>query len=217
MLAAIIPAFHETDAIATVVKNTLPHVDRVVVVDDGSKDGTDAAAREAGAEVVVHPENRGKGAAMETGVAAVAADIYVMLDADGQHDPSDIPQLVKGLEGSTMCIGSRFLGDISQMPFQRRLSNRLVSGICTLTTGIHLTDVQSGFRAFRGEHAAELVRGFERYTVEVGMVLRAADLSLVVTETPIIAVYGDERSKVNPLVDGLRVIRLLVGHLLGRR
>ena len=199
------------------VKRTLPHVDCVVVVDDGSQDGTAAVAREAGAEVVVHPENRGKGAAMETGVAAVDADVYVMLDADGQHDPVDIPQLVKGLDGSAMCIGSRFLGDITQMPFQRRLSNRLVSGICTITTGMRLTDVQSGFRAFRGEHAAELVHGFERYTVEVGMVLRAADLGLAVTEAPIVAVYGDERSKINPLVDGFRVIRLLVGHLLGRR
>jgi glycosyltransferase involved in cell wall biosynthesis len=214
--AAVIPAFNEAATVAGVVSRAFPHVDAVVVVDDGSRDGTGEAAREAGARVVAHPVNRGKGAALQTGVSSLEAESYVMLDADGQHDPADIPRLLAALEGSDLVIGSRFLGDLGRMPLQRRLSNRLVTGACALATGLRVSDVQSGFRAVRGEHAAELVRGFERYTVEVGMVLRAADLGLRVGEVPITAAYGEARSKLSPLRDGLRVTGLLACYLLGR-
>src|SRR3989338_6274277 len=122
---AIIPAYHEASVIAGVVRKTVSFVDEVVVVDDGSEDRTGETARAAGDRVYTHVLNRGLGAALSTGMAAAlkrGADVIITLDADGQHDPVEIPNFVRAINEKKVdaVIGSRFLGK-TEMPALRRV------------------------------------------------------------------------------------------------
>ena len=110
-VVAVIPCFNTEPFIAEVVSKARKYVDQVIVIDDGSRDGTAEAARAAGAVVVSHEKNRGKGAAMKTGVENTDADIIIFLDGDGQHDPEDIPKIIEPiLRGKVdLAIGSRCL------------------------------------------------------------------------------------------------------------
>lgn len=152
-VTAVIPAYHEEKSVGSVVAEVRPHVSSVLVVDDGSHDQTSQVARAAGATVLRHPINRGQGAAEQTGTdyaIANGADIVVHIDADGQHDPSDIPKFVATLASGDVdvVLGSRFLGSAPNLPFLRRWV--LYAGILFLRlfSGLRLTDSQNGFRAF---------------------------------------------------------------------
>jgi polyprenyl-phospho-N-acetylgalactosaminyl synthase len=133
----------------------------MIVVDDGSTDGTFAVARAAGAEVVRHPINLGQGAALQTGFTRaleLGAKWIVTMDADGQHDPADGQRLVllARENGWDVCLGSRFLGGAIGMPRGRRALLRLALAFQRLTTGLRLTDVHNGLRAL-SRRAAMLV------------------------------------------------------------
>jgi glycosyltransferase involved in cell wall biosynthesis len=151
----LIPAFNEERRIAAVIssiKSALPGAD-VLVVDDGSRDGTAAAARRSGAIVVSHPFNMGYGAAIQTGYKYArdkGYDYLVQLDADGQHDPTCIPSLLAPvMDGDAdIAIGSRFLGSSYQPPLARRAGMALFCRIVSLVTGLSVTDTTSGFQAF---------------------------------------------------------------------
>jgi glycosyltransferase involved in cell wall biosynthesis len=151
----LIPAFNEERRIAAVIsgiKSAVPDAD-VLVVNDGSKDNTASAARQAGAIVVSHPFNMGYGAAIQTGYKYARDKEYaflVQLDADGQHDPACIPELLSPVvEGKAdIAIGSRFLGNSYQPPFARRVGMALFRRIVSLVTGETVTDTTSGFQAF---------------------------------------------------------------------
>ncbi|WP_369425456.1 glycosyltransferase family 2 protein, partial [Methanothrix sp.] len=150
-MVAILPAFNEETSIGSVVLLTRMYVDRVIVVDDGSSDRTAEVARLAGAEVIRHPTNMGKGAALRTGfMAAEGADVIVTLDSDGQHDPADIPRLIQPvLHGEAdMVNGSRYLrGNRKDTPLYRRVGQRVLDMATNLDSGLRVTDSQSGFRA----------------------------------------------------------------------
>ena len=158
-LLVAIPAYNEAETIGAVVRDATAHADRVLVVDDGSTDGTVAAARDAGAEVVEHRTNRGYGAALKSAFVeadAEGVETLVVLDADGQHDASDIPRLVDRLEppGTQVVIGSRFVdGSKSTLPAYREFGIRLVNVLTNLSLGVvrsesWVTDTQCGFRAY---------------------------------------------------------------------
>ena len=152
IIAAILPAFNEEISIGSVVIRTKCYADRVIVVDDGSTDHTAEVAELAGAEVIRHPENRGKGAALKTGFASLDGEmVIVTIDTDGQHDPSDIPKLVEPiLKGEAdMVNGSRYInGNKKDTPFYRRLGQIVLDNATRLNSGLNITDSQSGFRAF---------------------------------------------------------------------
>jgi polyprenyl-phospho-N-acetylgalactosaminyl synthase len=161
---AVIPALNEAPRVAQTVQNVRGYVDNVILVDDGSQDETSERAREAGAIVVRHAINRGQGAGLRTGTAAallLGADVVVHVDADGQHDPEFIPQLIEPLKNNEADIvfGSRFLGEAPQgMPATRKMLLAAAKAFNAIAMGIPrtVTDPQSGMRALNRVSAASL-------------------------------------------------------------
>jgi len=160
-IAVVVAAFNESRPIAAVVRQLLPHCSACIVVDDGSTDGTAAAAAAAGAVVLRHVVNRGQGAATLTGIRYALTgdpDVIVTFDADGQHDPYDIPALVAPvLDGrADIALGSRFLGRTEGMPRSRRLLLRGGILFTRVFSGIRVTDVHNGLRAWSRRAADQL-------------------------------------------------------------
>jgi hypothetical protein len=139
-VVAAIPCYNTEKTIAEVVAKTKEYVDQVVVIDDGSSDMTAVTARSAGATVISHDKNRGKGAAMKTAMAGIDADVLVFVDGDGQHNPADIPKLLEPiLQGNAdFVIGSRYLSDSnrSNNPFHRKASNAAASFVITFVISV---------------------------------------------------------------------------------
>lgn len=194
----IIPAYNEEVAIGSVVSNCLKHSD-VLVVDDGSSDNTRDVALKAGAKVIKHPKNRGKGAALKTGMEYALNEGYsamVMLDGDGQHDPEFIPELVRDLDEPGMIICSRFLeGPPPGMAIQRRFSNKLTTYLLKLATGYHITDSQCGFRIFSKDAVHVFLDiSYDDYEFESEMLYQSSLNGLYVREIPIPSSYHGEKS-----------------------
>lgn len=192
---AVIPAYNEATVIADVVRRTNPFVEEVVVVDDGSTDGTGEAARTAGALVYTHVINRGLGATLATGIAAAlqrGADVLVTLDADGQHDPAEIPAFIEAIttRGVEAVIGSRLLQSTG-MPLIRRVYNRLGNLLTYVLFGVWTTDSQSGFRAFSRAGAMKLELKTNRMEVSSEFLKEIHDKKIPFCEIPCSVKYTD--------------------------
>lgn len=168
MIIAVIPAYNEGSRIASVIRAVKAYVQDVVVVDDGSTDDTAAQAKAHGARVIHHMDNSGAGAATMTGVEAarrMGADIVITIDADEQHDPNDIPSLLKPLQENRADIvfANRF-GQRNKIPVVRRIFNGIGNLVTLLATGRWVNDSQCGFKAFGPRAVQELnlrMSGFE--------------------------------------------------------
>jgi len=152
-IIAAIPCFNEERFIGSVVVKAKKCVDTVIVIDDGSTDATGEVACEAGAVVYRHGQNKGYGAAIRSAIEKgreLGADVMVVLDGDGQHDPKDIPHLIKAiLDGEAdVVLGSRFQGKYNEAPFYRHLGQRVLTTATNMTSGYRVSDSQSGFRAY---------------------------------------------------------------------
>jgi len=151
-IVAVIPAFNESERISDVVRKVLPYVSTVIVADDGSTDKTAEMAKQAGAQVVSHLENCGAGAATMTGIAAARRlhpDVIITLDADGQHNPDDIPDLVRPIEqGLAEAVFANRFGQRNRIPIIRRIFNGLGNIVTFCVTGKWMADSQCGFKAF---------------------------------------------------------------------
>jgi glycosyltransferase involved in cell wall biosynthesis len=161
-LWVVIPAYKEAARIRTTLAELLPRVSNIVVVDDGSPDGSGAAARSFGVWVLRHPINRGQGAALQTGIDFAllrGASVIVTFDADGQHDPADIPAMLAPLAAgeADVALGSRFLGHTIGMPLSRRIVLKLAVLFTRVVSRIKVTDTHNGLRAFT-RTAAQAVR-----------------------------------------------------------
>lgn len=210
-----IPAYNEEIAIGSVVLGSLKHADDVVVVDDGSNDRTVEIAWLAGAKVVSHAGNGGYGAAIKTcfeTAKRVDADIMVIIDADGQHNPDEIPILVREIvdSGSDIVIGSRFVNGNSKnqhIPAYRKLGMKVLDTATNTCTGKKLSDSQSGFRAYSrlAIHSLSL----DNCDMGIGseILIKAVERQLKISEAPIKVRYdiGDTSSK-NPLAHGFGVL-----------
>lgn len=209
-ITALLPAFNEEVSIGSVVLRTRQFADRVIVVDDGSSDRTAEVATLAGAEVIRHKENRGKGAALKTGFESLNGDsVIVTIDTDGQHDPADIPRLVAPiLQGEAdMVNGSRYLnGDKKDTPFYRRVGQKVLDTATNFDAGLSVTDSQSGFRAFSG-HAKDVFRFHQNgLAIESEMLADAAAAGLRIKEVEIGVRYDVDGSSEHPLTHGVRVL-----------
>ena len=211
---ALIPAYNEATTIAEVIKRTKPFVDRVIVIDDGSSDETKKIAKESGAYVVSHSMNRGLGAAIGTGMEVAKrlnADVAVTLDADGQHDPSEIPRFVDALEeGAEMVVGSRMLTRTG-MPWYRQVANFLGNIVTFILFGMWVTDSQSGFRAFSRRALEQLEVRTNRMAVSSELIAQAKQKRLRFAEIPIRAIYTTySLSKGQNFFVGLKTLGKLV-------
>jgi len=192
---AVIPAYNEGTRIANVVTSVMRYADAVVVVDDGSADGTGPAAAAAGATVVTHRSNCGAGAATMTGIEAarrMGAEAIITIDADEQHDPKDIPELLKPLrEGRADIVFADRFAKKNNIPFIRRFFNVLGNIVTVFATGKWLSDSQCGYKAFgpRAIRDVDLkMSGFEFCTEIVRESVRH---KWILVQVPIKVVYSE--------------------------
>jgi glycosyltransferase involved in cell wall biosynthesis len=191
--AVLIPAYQAGDTVGAVVSGAKRHAARVLVVDDGSTDATAASAAEAGAEVLRLGTNRGKGAALRAGLQRLLATPgthVAFLDADGQHDPEDLPALLSAArEGDEFVIGSRMARPEETPPIRYR-TNEIGSRILTRMTGHEIEDGQSGYRVVSSRVLSRLDLNSEGYLIETEMLLKAARHVKRFRHVPIRVVYG---------------------------
>lgn len=210
-LSIILPAKNESAAIGAAVAGIRQHYPdaEVLVVNDGSTDNTAVVAESAGARVVSHPYSKGNGAAIKSGARAATGDILVFMDADGQHDPADIPRLLAKLEeGHDMVVGARQAG--SQANVGRGLANGFYNRLATYMTGHKVEDLTSGFRTVRASKFKEflylLPNGFSYPTTSTMAFFRAG---YSVAYEPIHAAKRVGKSHIKPLQDGMRFLLII--------
>jgi glycosyltransferase involved in cell wall biosynthesis len=210
-ICALIPAFNEAPHIATVVEKAREHVAEVVVIDDGSGDGTADIARAAGATCLQSPTNWGKASALRAGIAFARDhnfDYVITLDGDGQHLPEDIPVMIRVAEehGADLVIGARCF-DRTRMPRSRYFSNIIGSRLASKLVGREVRDSQSGFRLFRLDKLdGEKLRS-RYYELEMEILIKMARSGCTIAHAPIRTIYddGQARSKMKPVRDTVRV------------
>ncbi|MBV9297914.1 MAG: glycosyltransferase family 2 protein [Verrucomicrobia bacterium] len=210
---AIIPAYCEGRFIGGVVRQVLQYVQAVLVVDDGSVDDTAAEAEAAGATVIRHTINLGKGAALKTGLEhAVSLDaaFYLFLDGDGQHDPTEIPAFIDAINWSNadLVVGNR-MRNLEPMPLIRRWTNQLMSWQIGRICKIPVPDSQCGFRLARKNLLPVLMAPSNRFEFESENIILAARGGFRLCFVPIRTIYTDQRSKIRPLRDTWRYLRLI--------
>ncbi len=211
-LSVVLPAKNEALSLPGVLKKIRAHYPEaeLLVIDDGSTDNTGELARNAGARVVRHPYSLGNGAAVKAGARAAAGEILVFMDADGQHDPADIPRLLAKLdEGYAMVVGARTAA--SQASPWRRVANGLYNRLASLMTGYRILDLTSGFRAARAKHFRTflylLPNGFSYPTTSTMAFFRSG---FPVAYVPIKAHKRQGKSKIRLVHDGLRFLVIIM-------
>ena len=187
-IVAVIPAYNESETIAAVIDQTREYVDHVVVVDDGSTDGTAAIARDHGATVIEHVFNTGVGGAVRTGYQYAIRhdyDFVVQIDGDGQHDPAYIPDLLERAEDNDMVIASRYLNEsFQEYPLIRKLGITFFTRVVNTLGGVDITDVTSGFRVYRVSALRQILHRSDKHWA-VEQTLEAAKNGQRITEVSI--------------------------------
>lgn len=211
IISVVLPAKNEAGAIGQTIEQilALQLVDEVIVVNDGSSDQTLQVAEQAGAKVISHPYSKGNGAAIKTGARHAQGEIIIFMDADGQHDPNDIPQFIKKLEqGYDLVVGARQKG--SQASLGRGFANAFYNKLATYMTEHQVEDLTSGFRAVRAEKFRDflylLPNGFSYPTTSTMAFFRAG---YSVTYIPIHAAKRIGKSHIRLLRDGTRFVLII--------
>ena len=217
-IVVCIPAFNEAPNIGNVVKKAHSYADEVIVCDDGSSDSTYDEALKAGAVVIRHPSNKGYGAAIKTLFGAAKereADVMVTVDSDGQHNPDQIPRVIKPiLQGeSDIVIGSRFLTeqDKRKVPAYRSFGIKAITKLARLSSYRQLTDAQSGFRAYSKKALSKIELVEEGMAVSTEILMRAGQRNLLVKEVPITIDYDvEDASTHNPITHGIGILSTII-------
>ncbi|MCQ6963416.1 glycosyltransferase family 2 protein [Methanolobus chelungpuianus] len=215
-VVAAIPAFNEEIAIGSVIVRARQHVDEVLVIDDGSADSTAQVAELMGATVLRHSQNAGKGMALRTAFEWAIdkqVDILVTLDADGQHNPDEIPRIIEPIlwKKADIVNGARFLkGHSVKVPRYRRMGQEILTHATNMTADVKLNDSQSGFRAFSKDTFPAFRFNNAGMGVESEMVADASAAGFKITEVPITCRYDVEGSTFNPVKHGMNVLGSIV-------
>lgn len=210
-VSVVIPAKNESGSIVALIKRlqALDGLKEIIIVDDGSTDGTGDIAVELGVKVVHHPYSKGNGAAIKSGARSAAGDVIVFMDADGQHSPDDIPRLLERLEqGYDMVVGARQAG--SQANIGRGFANRFYNRLASYMTGQKIEDLTSGFRVVRRlkflQFLSLLPNGFSYPTTSTMVFFR---VGYSVCYEPIHAARREGKSHIKPIQDGIRFLLII--------
>lgn len=224
-IIAVVPAFNEASTILDIVERTRQHADEIIVVDDGSDDGTPELLDGSAIQLIRHATNRGKGASLLDGFrAAVArgAKFVVTLDADGQHRPEDIPKLVQcaGQNPGKIVIGSR-MADRASFPNARYQANQIANFWISWASGYLIDDSQSGFRLYPSEFLQRLPARYDRrkgFTLESELLIDAARAGRRSVSVPVPAIYSESHrpSHFRPVLDISRIVFMVAWKLLSR-
>jgi glycosyltransferase involved in cell wall biosynthesis len=229
--AAVIPAYQDEKHIGDIARRTRERLDHVVVVDDGSTDQTEQRAREAGAEVLVHAQNQGKGEAIKTGLTHWLGSAnsrtqagklsssgqdrqitwVILLDSDGQHLPEEIDRFLLAASkanGPTFFIGNR-MNDVARMPFVRRVVNRYMSNEISRVCGQKIPDTQNGYRMLHRQLIPDMLGGGHRFDYDTEALIIASRKGYRIESVPITTVYTDQVSKIHPVRDAIRFFKMI--------
>ena len=214
-VSIIIPVYREAENIADIVLRTRKVIDalgcsyEIIVVDDGSDDGTGEKAAGAGARVISHPYNIGNGAAVKTGIRNARGEVLVILDGDGQHAPEDIPQLLEKLGTYDMVVGARTRG--SETSFHRNIVNKIYNWFATYMCKRRIEDLTSGFRAIKADVARRFVYLLPNtfsYPTTITMAVVRSGFSLAYI--PIKTSRRKGKSKISLFNDGARFFLIII-------
>ncbi|NQT89835.1 MAG: glycosyltransferase family 2 protein [Candidatus Omnitrophica bacterium] len=210
----ILPAYNEAENISKVIKDIKALGIDTIVVDDGSGDSTRSIAEKEATYILSNPKRRGKGAALKDGFDYAKAngyDIMITIDADGQHDPSEIPLFLKKFQEAGPCvvIGNR-LSRPSGMPPVRIYTNRFMSRIISALCRQPIPDTQCGYRLFPKEAIASIDIEARKFEIDSELLVKLSRKGYRIESLPIRSIYGGETSQINPITDAIRFIRFLL-------
>ena len=203
---AVIAAYNEEKHIAKVAKETQKYVDKVIVVDDGSKDKTAKNAKKSKAIILKHLVNLGKGAALKTGCEYAIknkADIIIAIDADVQHDPKEIPKFLENIKSCDVVLAYRKPN--KNMPFILKFGNWFINKTIKFLYGLKIKDSQCGYRAFTAKAYKKLKWKATDYSIESEMIAKIGKYKLFYREIPIETIYSD-KYKGTTILDGTKII-----------
>lgn len=207
--AVLITCYNERDRIADLIGRVRAHTPHILVVDDGSSDGSDAEILATGAPVLLHRVNQGKGAAIRTGLRALLGmcyDYVVFMDGDGQHDPDDLPAFVAEAEKGVDFICGNRMEDVASMPYKRFFTNRMGSWAISYIAGVRVPDTMVGYRMI----ATSLLRKFplisKGFTIETEILLRCFQHEITYSNIPVRTIYHQQDdNKYRGIVDSWRI------------
>lgn len=212
---ALLPVFNEEQTLGDVIDRVGRQGVNILVVDDGSTDGSVFAARQKGVRVLVHEKNRGKGAAIRTGFGELMktdCEWALLLDSDGQHLPEEIPLFLKAAATGKYAVlnGSR-MRDPRGMPWIRRFANRWMSLWVSRRAGLEVEDAQCGYKMLSMDFVRRARLTAERYEIEDDLILEASRLGLRIGSVAVTSRYGFEKSRIHPFRDTWRFLVFMCG------
>ena len=213
-LTVLLPGYNVARHLGDLVPRIREHLPgaEILLVDDGSGDGTAHVATELGLQVVRHTVNQGKGMALRTGFAAAVeggTGAVITMDADGQHLAQEATRFVEAWRaGADVVIGDR-MAATDTMPWLRKRTNEFTSWVISGLAGTPIPDSQNGYRLFDAKVLRAVHLESQRYDLESEILIKAAALGFTIRSVPITTVYGDEKSSINPVVDTYRFFRLV--------
>lgn len=213
-VCVVIPAYNEAKTIGNLIKQLKQQNLDIVIIDDGSIDNTYQIAKASGASVLKNDTNQGKGISLTKGFNYALScnfDAIITMDADGQHEPQDIPVFLNSAAHSnnTIFIGNR-MANVKNMPWLRLITNKSMSWLISSIIKQHIPDTQCGFRLIKKDGLERIKLQSNKFEIESELLIKASRLGFKIESVPITTIYTGEKSKINPFIDTLRFIRFIV-------